>query len=347
MSRPVTLFTGQWADLPLATLCEKAARFGYDGLELACWGDHFEVGRALEEPGYCEQIWSLLQSHGLASYAISNHLVGQAVCDRIDERHRGILSDAVWGDGDPEGVRQRAADEMIATGRAARAFFDAAPDSVKDILAATGKTVVVGFTGSSIWHAAYAFPPLPEGAIDTGYADFATRWRPILDDYAEHGVAFALEVHPTEIAFDITSTRRALAAVDDHPAFGFNFDPSHFGYQGVDYLAFLREFGERLLNVHVKDVWWADAPMQAGVFGGHVDFGVDGRYWDFRSPGRGKIDFEAIVRLLNQLRYRGPLTVEWEDALMDREHGAAEAVGFVRALDFPANDRAFDAAFSE
>jgi sugar phosphate isomerase/epimerase len=347
MSRPVTLFTGQWADLPLAALCKKAAHFGYDGLELACWGDHFEVRRALDEPGYCKDIWALLQSNGLASFAIANHLVGQAVCDKIDERHRGILSDAIWGDGDPEGVRERAADEMIATGRAARLFFDAAPDTVKEVLAATGKTVVVGFTGSSIWDAAYAFPPLPAGHIEAGYQDFAKRWQPILDDYAEHGVSFALEVHPSEIAFDIASTRRAFAAVDDHPAFGINFDPSHFGYQGVDYLAFLREFGERLMNVHVKDVWWSDTPMAAGVFGGHEDFGVDGRFWDFRSPGRGKVDFEAIVRLLNQLRYQGPLSVEWEDALMDREHGATEAVGFVRSLDFPSSDRAFDAAFAE
>lgn len=345
MSRPVTLFTGQWADLPLATLCEKAAAFGYDGLELACWGDHFDVRRALAEPDYCEGLWSLLQSHGLACFAVSNHLVGQAVCDKIDARHQAILPAAVWGDGEPEGVRRRAADEMIATGRAARAFFDGAPSQVKTLLAATGRTVVVGFTGSSIWDAAYAFPPLLPGAVDVGYADFARRWRPILDDFVAQGVVFALEVHPTEIAFDIASTRRALAALDDHPAFGFNFDPSHFGYQGVDYLGFLREFGRRLFNVHVKDVWWSATPTAAGVFGGHVDFGVDGRHWDFRSPGRGRIDFESIVRLLDQQGYKGPLSVEWEDALMDREHGAAEALRFVRALDFPPSEQAFDAAF--
>ncbi|MFT7461928.1 MAG: sugar phosphate isomerase/epimerase, partial [Pseudohongiellaceae bacterium] len=295
----------------------------------------------------CAGVWELLQRHGLSCFAISNHLVGQAVCDKIDERHQGILPDSVWGDGDPEGVRQRAADEMIATGRAARAFFDLAPDSVKTVLAATGKTVVVGFTGSSLWGAAYAFTPLPAGAVDAGYADFAARWRPILDDYAQHDVVFALEVHPTEIAFDTVSTRRALAALDGHPAFGFNFDPSHFGYQGVDYLGFLREFGERLFNVHIKDVWWSEAPTAAGVFGGHLDFGVDGRHWDFRSPGRGRIDFESIVRLLNQQHYAGPLSVEWEDALMDREHGAEEALRFVRALDFPGSERAFDAAFAE
>ena len=347
MPRPLSLFTGQWADLPLEVLAEKAAGFGYEGLELACWGDHFDVRRAADDDRYCKDRWELLQGHGLRSWAISNHLAGQAVCDPVDERHRGILPEHVWGDGDPEGVRGRAADEMIATGRAARRFFDHAPADVKAQLARTGRTVVVGFTGSPLWHAAYAFPPLPPGALDAGFADFARRWTPILDDYAAHGVGFALEVHPTEIAFDIASTRRALAALDGHPAFGFNFDPSHFGYQGVDYLGFLREFGERLFNVHVKDVWWSQHPAEAGVFGGHVDFGVDGRYWDFRSPGRGRIDFEGIVRLLNHAGYQGPLTVEWEDANMDREHGATEAAAFVRRLDFPGNTVAFDAAFSE
>ena len=36
MARPVTLFTGQWADLPLEVVAQKAKDFGYDGLELAC-----------------------------------------------------------------------------------------------------------------------------------------------------------------------------------------------------------------------------------------------------------------------------------------------------------------------
>ncbi len=347
MPRPVCLFTGQWADLPLETLCKKAKDLGYDGLELACWGDHFDVERALADKNYVQRHWQLLADHGLACYAIANHLVGQAVADPIDERHKGILPERVWGDGDPEGVRRRAATEMIDTGRAARAFFDAAPTAVRAVLDRTQRTVVVGFTGSPIWHMAYAFPPLPPGAIEKGYADFAARWKPILDAYQKLKVSFALEVHPTEIAFDIPTTERALAALGGHAAFGFNFDPSHFGYQGVDYLEFLRRFGPRVFNVHVKDVWWSAAPTLAGTFGGHTEFGSDGRNWDFRSPGRGRVDFEGIVRLLNHHGYAGPLTVEWEDAAMDREHGAREAAAFVRRLDFPRSERAFDAAFAE
>lgn len=345
MTHPVTLFTGQWADLPIETLCAKAQGFGYDGLELACWGDHFDVQRALDDSDYLPRHWQMLQDHKLGCWAVSNHLVGQAVCDPVDERHCGILPDRVWGDGDPEGVRQRAAEEMKQTARAARRFFDAAPDRIKADLGRTGRTVVNGFTGSSIWPVHYPFPPLPPGYVAAGYDDFATRWMPILEAFAKVNVHFALEVHPAEIAFDLVSAGRTLQAVGEHPHFGFNFDPSHFGYQGVDYLRFLREYGSRVFHVHVKDVWWSRHPTDAGVFGGHTEFGDATRYWDFRSPGHGRIDFDGVFRGLLHAGYQGPLSVEWEDPHMDREHGAAEAVGFVRRMQFPKAGSMFDEAF--
>lgn len=347
MSRPVCLFTGQWADLPLKDVAEKAHDMGYDGLELACWGDHFDVSRALAEDDYCANHWKILTDAGVGAFALSTHLVGQAVCDRIDHRHARILSEEIYGDGEPEGVRSRAAEEMKQTARAARKFFDCAPDDVREMLEHSGRTVVNGFTGSSIWQWLYSFPPVMPEEIEAGFQDFADRWKPILDVFDEVDVSFALEVHPTEIAFDIASARRALAAIDSHPRFGFNFDPSHFGYQGVDYEGFLREFSDRIWNVHIKDVWWSETPAEAGVFGGHTPFGSDGRFWDFRSPGHGTIDFEAIIRQLNHGGYRGPLTVEWEDPMMDREHGAEEACDFVRDLDFKRSARAFDDAFGE
>jgi sugar phosphate isomerase/epimerase len=330
MSRPVTLFTGQWADLPLETLCEKAKLFGYDGLELACWGDHFEVDKADEN--YCREKRALLDTYGLKLYAISTHLVGQAVSDRIDVRHKSIIPDHVWGDGDPEGVNKRAAEEVIRTGQAA---------------ARLGLKVVNGFTGSPIWHLLYGFPPTPASMVEEGFELFARQWKPILDAFQEAGVRYALEVHPTEIAFDISSAQKVLEALNHHPAFGFNFDPSHLGYQGVDYIEFIHRFRERIFHVHMKDVYWSDVPMQAGVFGGHTEFGAPGRYWDFRSLGRGKINFEEIVRALNRIGYDGPLSVEWEDSGMDREHGAREAAAFVKQVDFPPSTIDFDAAFEE
>lgn len=339
--RKVTLFTGQWADLPLNELLPLVKKMGYDGVELACWGDHFEVGRANGESGYVEDLWSKLGEHGLSCYAISNHLVGQAVCDRVDERHQAILPASIWGDGEPEGVRQRAAEEMKATARAARKFFAARPDeTVVD-------PVVNGFTGSSVWHALYAFPPTSQDFIEAGFKDFANRWGPILDVFEEEDVNFALEVHPTEIAFDTASAERAMAAVGNHRRFGFNYDPSHLGYQGVDYVRFIRAFAERIYHVHMKDVWWGHGDGSVGVFGGHTDFTDARRYWDFRSIGHGDIRFEDIIVALNDIGYAGPLSVEWEDGRMDRVHGGTEAAAYVRKFDFKPNAAAFDAAFDQ
>lgn len=330
MPRPVTLFTGQWADLPLAQLAPLARRMGYDGLELACWGDHFDVQRALASPRYVQDQRALLADHGLSCLAIGNHLVGQAVCDRIDERHRSILPAHVWGDGDPEGVRRRAAAELADTARAASAF---------------GVRTVTGFTGSSIWHSIYAFPPTSQAYWDAGFADFGARFGPILDTFDSVDVNFALEVHPTEIAFDGASTQRAIEAVAGHRRFGFNFDPSHLAYQGVDYVRFLRSFGPRVFNVHMKDVWWGKGDGSVGTFGGHTSFGDPRRHWDFRSVGRGMIDFESIIVALNDIGYTGPLSVEWEDSRMDRVHGATESAAFCKRLDFAPAAGAFDAVF--
>ncbi len=330
MGRPVTLFTGQWADLNCETIIAKAKSFGYDGVELACWGDHFEVEKADDD--YCAAKRNLLAAQGMKCYAISTHLVGQAVCDRIDARHEKILPAHVWGDGDPEGVRQRAAEEVKQTAIAAKRF---------------GVPVVNGFTGSSIWHLLYSFPPNLPGQIDEGFKDFADRWGPIMDVFQQHGIRYGLEVHPTEIAFDIASSQRALEAIDFHPAFGFNYDPSHLAYQGVDYIEFIYRFADRINHVHMKDVSWSEHPTEAGVFGGHTDFHQRNRFWDFKSMGRGNVNFEKIIRALNDIGYQGPLSVEWEDGAMDREAGASESAEFVRKVDFPPSQIVFDAQFDK
>lgn len=331
MARPVTLFTGQWADLSLDELAGMAKGFGYDGLELACWGDHFEVDKAVAEDGYCDAKHELLQKHGLQCHAISTHLVGQAVCDNIDSRHQSILPPYVWGDGDPAGVSERAAEDVKNTARMAKKF---------------GVGVVNGFTGSSIWPLLYSFPPVPEETIDAGFQQFADRWNPILDVFGECGVRFALEVHPTEIAFDVHSAARALEAIGHREEFGFNFDPSHLIWQGVDPVEFIRAFPDRIYHVHIKDAI-VTLDGRSGILASHLNFGDARRGWDFRSPGRGGVNFEEITRALNAINYQGPLSVEWEDIGMDRAHGAAEAAEFVRKLDFAPSNVAFDAAFAD
>jgi len=331
MSRPVTLFTGQWADMKLEDLVRRANEFGYQGLELACWGDHFEVDKALADDGYCAAKRDLLERYDLDVFAISTHLVGQAVLDTIDERHKSILPPHVWGDGKPEGVNARAAEELKRTAKAAQKL---------------GVGVVNGFTGSSIWPYLYSFPPVSNETIDAGFALFAERFNPILDVFGECGVRFALEVHPTEIAFDIVTAERALQAIDRREEFGFNFDPSHLIWQGVDPVEFLRAFPDRIYHVHVKDAI-VTLNGRSGILSSHLNFGDPRRGWDFRSPGRGGVNFEEIIRALNVLGYDGPLSVEWEDSGMDREAGAREACDFVRRIDFTPSNVAFDAAFAE
>lgn len=330
MTRPVTLFTGQFADLPLAVLAEKARRWGYDGLELACWGDHFDVDQALESDAYVNERRAILERHGLQCYALGAHLVGQAVCDRfIDSRHRGVLPPAIWGDGDPDGVRARAAQYMMRAAQAAARF---------------GVHQVNGFTGSPIWHLIYSFPPNDWSVVDAGYQEFAAVWNPIIDAFDRAGVQFGLEVHPTEIAYDIVTTEKALEAIGHRPGFGINFDPSHLYHQFVDPVLFLETFADRIYHVHVKNAV-RTLNGRTSILGSHLDFGDPRRGWDFRTPGRGGIDFEPIVRTLNRIGYTGPLSVEWEDSGMDREHGAPEAAAFVRRLDFSPSSVAFDAAF--
>ena len=329
MARPVTLFTGQWADLPLEELAGKASAWGFDGLELACWGDHFDVDEALADPGYADGRREILDRHGLQCVAISTHLVGQAVCDPVDERHGAILPPDVWGDGDPEGVRSRAADKVKDTARAAARF---------------GVTQVNGFTGSSIWHLLYSFPPNDFEQVEAGYRDFAERWGPILDVFDAEGVRYGLEVHPTEIAYDFVTTRKALEAIDRRESFGINFDPSHFAHQFLDSAAFVQEFADRIYHVHVKDSK-RTLDGRSSILGGHLNFGETGRGWDFVSPGHGDVDFESLFRALNRIGYEGPLSIEWEDAGMDREWGAQDALAFVRRSDFTPSTVAFDAAY--
>ncbi len=332
MNRPVTIFTGQWADLPFSELCAKLVKFGYDGVEPCCWGDHFDVVKGASDLEYIKKWKADLASFGLKVFSISNHLVGQEICDPIDARHKAFCTPEIWGDGDPEGVRQRAAENMILAVRAAKNL---------------GVKVVNGFTGSPIWRYLYSFPSVTQQMIDDGYKEFARRFMPILDECQKCGVKFALEVHPTEIAFDIVTAERALKAIDDHPCFGFNYDPSHLAYQGVDYVQFIYRFRDRIFHAHMKDVWWNPGLGVSGAYGGHLEFGDSRRFWNFRSLGHGRVDFEAIIRALNDIGYDGPLSVEWEDAGMDREHGAAEACAFVKKIDFPPSNIRFDAAFEK
>jgi sugar phosphate isomerase/epimerase len=317
--RPVLLFTGQWTDVPLEDLAPRLQEWGYGGVELACWGDHFDVARAVEEDDYCQAKLDLLARHDLQLLVLANHRLGQAVCDRVEPRHQRILPPRVWGDGDPAGVSERATAEMADTFRAARKL---------------GVSVVTGFSGSSLWPGVLGYPAHTPEEIAEGYKDFADKWNPLLDVAAEAEVRFALEVHPGEIAYDLVTAERTLDALDGREDFGFNFDPSHLHWQGIDPCEFLRKFADRIFHVHIKDAAM-NLNGRNGILGSQLMFGDPRRGWEFRGPGHGGIDWEALIRTLNSIGYNGPLSVEWSDAAIEREFGAQDACAFVKRLDFP------------
>lgn len=319
MSRPVILCTAAWADVPLEELAARAADWGYQGLDLCCWGDHLEVQRALDEEAYCPQKLALLSRHDLLPVVVSCPRVGQLLAGPIAAYQRRLVPDYVWGDGDAAGVRQRATEEVLASVRVAQKL---------------GVTVVSTASGSS-WQLlvgeaeAFAAQELRQGVEET-----AAAWTPVLQACQEAGVRLALEVGPGRLPFDLPTAELLLEAVEAREELGFTFDPAALYWQGIDPTEFLRRFAERIYHVQVTDValtWNGRSSLLAT----YLPAGDPRRAWHHRAPGHGGLDWENILRTLQAIGYEGPLAVAWRDPQMDRDYGAAEACRFLKRLDFP------------
>ena len=326
--RPVTLCTAQWADLPFDELCSLAAKMGYDGLEVACWGKGIDISRAVHDDEYIAWIKEQLQKNNLVCEALATHIIGQCVGDAPDPRLNNFAP-AEFHD-NPKAIRDWAVDLMKKSALVAIRM---------------GVTVVTGFTGSPIWKYLYSFPQTTEKMVEEGFQEIYDLWTPILEEYRKHGVRFALEVHPGEIAFDYYSAERLLIKFKDWPEFGLNFDPSHLLWQGVTPHLFLNDFMSRVYHVHMKDAA-VTLDGRSGLLGSHIDFGDMRRGWNFRSLGHGDVNFEEIIRVLNAHGYEGPLSVEWEDSGMDRVMGATEACAFVKKINFMPSTVKFDEAIA-
>ncbi|MBI9107373.1 MAG: sugar phosphate isomerase/epimerase [Spirochaetales bacterium] len=326
MSRPITIFTGQWADLSFEDACRLVKSFGYEGVEICTWGDHMEVGKAAVDPAYVEAKKKILNDNGLGCWAIGSHLIGQCVGDRWDPRIDGFAPSQFAGD--PDAIREWGIKEMKNTAKAAKAM---------------GCGIVTGFMGSPIWAYLYSFPPTTEEMVEEGFQRIYDLWTPIFDEFDKQGVKFALEVHPSEIAFDYWTTKRLFEKFKYRKTLGLNFDPSHLIWQGVEPHLFLRDFGDKIYHVHMKDAA-VTLDGRSGILGSHLPFGDARRGWNFRSLGHGDVNFEEIIRALNDIGYTGPLSVEWEDNGMDREFGAKESYEFVKKYNFSASTVDFDGA---
>jgi len=326
MARPVTLFTGQWADLPFDEMCKVAADMGYEGLELATWGNHVNPKKAAEDMDYVAEIKDTLKKYGLQAWAISCHLSGQLVGDVYDVRHNGFAPGAVAND--EKAMREWAIGEVSDTIKAAKNL---------------GIKIITGFMGSPIWNYWYSFPQTTQEMVDAGFQTIVDRWTPLFDEMDAAGIKFALEVHPTEIAFDYYSFVKLLDAFKGRKTLGMNFDPSHLLWQGMTPHLMIRHLPDRVYHVHIKDAA-VTLDGLTGILGSHVEFGDTSRGWNFRSPGRGHVDFNEIIRELNQIGYDGPLSVEWEDSGMDRLDGGREACAFTKNVNISPNVGAFDDA---
>lgn len=327
MARLATIFTGQWADLPFEEMCKTVSEIGYEGVEIACWGDHMDVKRAAEDPSYVAERKTILKKYNLECYALGNHLGGQCVGDAFgDPRLAGFAPKNLKGD--DKAIRAWGIEQMMYTAKAAKNM---------------GCPVVTGFMGSPIWKYFYSFPATSEELVEAGYQEIYDLWTPILDEFDKQGVKFALEVHPSEIAYDYYSTERLLKKFKHREALGINFDPSHLQWQGVDPALFFRDFADRIYHVHIKDCY-VKLDGRSGILGSHIQFGDLRRGWNFVSPGHGDVNFEFIIREANAANYRGPLSVEWEDNGMDRIFGATEALALVRKIDFDPSQVDFDGA---
>ena len=325
MARPVTLFTGQWADLSLEEVCKVAKEMGYEGLEIATWGQ-LDVRKAATDPAYVAEVKATLAKYDLGCWAIGAHLAGQCVGDLWDVRLDGFAPSALAGK--PAEIRKWAIEEMKYTAKAAKNM---------------GVSIVTCFMGSPIWKYWYSFPQTSEEMVAAGFQEIKELWTPIFDVFDECGVKLALEVHPTEIAFDYWSTKTLLETFAYRPTLGINFDPSHLIWQGVDPAMFLYDFADRVYHVHIKDAA-CNLNGRNGILGSHITFGDPRRGWNFVSPGHGDVDFDQIIRVLNVKGYNGPLSIEWEDSGMERVFGATEACEFTKRMNFSPSDIAFDDA---
>lgn len=324
--RPITIFTGQWADLSFEEMSKIASGIGYEGLELATWGNHINPKKAAEDMAYVKQIKDTLKKYNLQTWAISIHLSGQLVGDVIDKRHEGFAASTVADN--PEAIREWGIQEVKYTIQAAKNL---------------GIKIITGFMGSPIWNYWYSFPQTSPEMIEEGYNTIVERWTPLLDEMDKYGIKFALEVHPTEIAFDYYTFVKLLKAFNYRKTLGMNFDPSHLLWQGIKPHLMIRELPDRVYHVHIKD---ASVTLDGlnGILGSHLEFGSTRRGWNFRSPGRGDVDFSSIIRELNEMSYDGPLSVEWEDSGMERLRGASEAYDFVKEINITPHTGAFDDA---
>jgi sugar phosphate isomerase/epimerase len=306
-------------------LAEWAAGHGYLGVQIPSWdGRLFDLGKAAESRGYCEEIMGVLATHGIEVTELSTHLQGQlvAVHPAYDLAFDGFAPEAVRG---KPSARQAWAVEQLKL--AAKASSN------------LGLAAHASFSGALAWPYVYPWPQRPAGLVETAFDELAARWRPILDVFDENGVDLAFEIHPGEDLHDGVTFEMFLDRVGNHKRANILYDPSHFLLQQLDYLAFIDIYHERIRAFHVKDAEFNPTGRQ-GAYGGFQNWAD--RAGRFRSLGDGQVDFAGIFSRLTEHGFDGWAVMEWECCIKDSEQGAEEGAPFIAAHIIQVASRAFD-----
>ena len=319
-------FAGEEAPFnSLEGMAAWAAKLGFKGIQIPTWDRRlFDLQKAAETEGYCEEILDIAGRAGIAVTELSTHLQGQLVASHsaYDQLLDGFAPPELAGD--PKARQQWAVQQLLWAAKASQKL---------------GLNAHATFSGAFAWPFFYPFPQRPAGLVNEAFKELAARWLPILQAFDEVGVDVCFELHPAEDVHDGVTFERFLHAVGDHPRANILFDPSHMVLQQMDYLGFIDVYHERIRAFHVKDAEFHPS-ARSGVYGGYQDW-ID-RAGRFRSLGDGQVDFSQIFSKLAQYDYTGWAFLEWECCIKHPEAGAAEGAPFIRKHIIRVTDRAFD-----
>ena len=109
---------------------------------------------------------------------------------------------------------------------------------------------------------------------------------------------------------------RRIFEVCPSPNLGICYDPSHFLRIQIDYIRLLAEFGDRVRHVHLKDTEIIEEKLyESGILGeSYSNTYVCGEgWWRYTIPGEGQVDWQQVIRRLEESGYDGVLSVELED----------------------------------
>ena len=307
----IGIFTILYNDKPLEDVLKYVSSLGYEAVELAAWkgSNHLNIDEVLK--GKATAVKNTVKKYGMIISGLSNHLDGQMVLGPLDS------STDEWYKGSPEEKVKYAIKKMKRTAEAA---------------AALDVPVVNGFIGAPNWGAWYIFPAAYEKMYEEGFKLLSQRWGEILDTFASQGVKFAHEVHPQEQAYNIETAEQALKAINYRKEFGFNFDPSHLIWQGIDPVIFIKRFGDRIYHMHAKD---AELVKENLPISGHIPTGPwrrPGRGFRFRVVGWGDVPWKRVITALLEVGYNYVMSYEHEDPVMSSEDGVEKCIAFLKPL---------------